>query len=98
MKELKELLPTVYVQGTTLQFNQSLQSYLELEKMVTISQTMVESAMVRKESRGAHFREDYPEWDTSTLPQCTLASRDGTEPVITTRPVKITEITPELSA
>lgn len=98
LKELKELLPTVYVQGTTLQFNQSLQSYLELEKMVTISQTMVESAMVRKESRGAHFREDYPEWDTSTLPQCTLASRDGTEPVITTRPVKITEITPELSA
>lgn len=98
LKELKQLLPDIYVQGTALQFNQSLQSYLELEKMVTISQIMVESAMVRKESRGAHFREDYPEWDTSTLPQCTLAQLDGAELVIRTRPAKITEIMPEQSA
>jgi fumarate reductase (CoM/CoB) subunit A len=98
LTKLKELLPTVYVQGTALQFNQSLQSFLELEKMVTISQTMVESAMVRKESRGAHFREDYPEWDTSVAPKCTLASLEGSEPTIKTRPVKMTEITLDQSA
>ncbi len=95
LKKLKGLLPSIYVQGTALQFNQSLQAYLELEKMVTISQTMVESAIVRKESRGAHFREDYPEWDTSTAPQCTLTSLEGKDPVVTTRPVKMTEIPPE---
>ncbi|MDA3902411.1 MAG: FAD-dependent oxidoreductase [Desulfuromusa sp.] len=98
MQKLKELLPTIYVQGTAVQFNQSLQSYLELEKMVTISQAMIESAIIRKESRGAHFREDYPEWDTATAPQCTLASLEGSEPVIRTRPVKMTEIPPGQSA
>jgi len=98
LQKLQELLPTVYVQGVTLQFNQSLQSYLELEKMVTISQTMVAAAMIRKESRGAHYREDYPKWDTSIAPQCTLARLEGSQPVIKTRPVKMTEIAPEKSA
>lgn len=98
LKELQEKLATIHVQGTALQFNQSLQSYLELEKMVTISQIMVESAIIRKESRGAHYREDYPEWDTATAPQCTLARLEGDQPVIGTRPVKMTEITPEQSA
>jgi len=98
LKQLKELLPKIHVQGTALQFNQSLQSYLELEKMVIISQTMVAAALLRKESRGAHYREDYPEWDSSTAPQCTLASMRDNEPVIKNRPVKMTEITPEHSA
>ncbi|WP_321389896.1 FAD-dependent oxidoreductase [uncultured Desulfuromusa sp.] len=98
LRKLKEILPTVYVQGSSLQFNQSLQSYLELEKMVTISQTMVAAATIRKESRGAHYREDYPEWDRSIAPQCTLACTEGQKPVIKTRPVKMTEMTPEQSA
>lgn len=98
LQKLEEILPAVYVQGSSLQFNQSLQSYLELEKMVTISQTMVAAATIRKESRGAHYREDYPEWDSSIAPQCTLAYTEDRKPVITTRPVKMTEITPEQSA
>ncbi len=98
LEKLKEQLPTIHVRGTALQFNQSLQSYLELEKMVTISQAMVAAAVTRTESRGAHYREDYPEWDTSTAPRCTLARLEGDEPVITTRPVRLTEITPEQSA
>lgn len=98
LRKLKELLPSIHVQGTALQFNQSLQSYLELEKMVTISETMVAAALLRKESRGAHYREDYPEWDSSTAPQCTLARMQDNEPVIRNRPVKMTEITPEHSA
>lgn len=93
LRKLKGLLPSIYVQGTELQFNQSLQSYLELEKMVTISQTMVESARIRKESRGAHFREDYPEWDIANVPQCTLVCQDSGELVIQTRPAKMTEMT-----
>ena len=98
LKELIKLLPTIHIQETALQFNQSLQSYLELEKMVTISQSMVEAACIRKESRGAHFREDYPECDISVPPQSTLAYMEGGNPIIKTRPVKMTEITQELSA
>lgn len=92
---LKEQLPMVHVQGGGIQFNQSLQAYLELEKMVSLSRIMVESAIIRQESRGAHFREDYPQWDTTTVPQCTLAYRDEHQSAVLTRPVKMTEITPD---
>ena len=33
----------------------------ELGNMVLLGRSMVEAALVRQESRGSHFREDYPE-------------------------------------
>lgn len=34
---------------------------IELNSMLTVAQTMARSAALRQESRGAHFREDFPE-------------------------------------
>ncbi|WP_456419407.1 fumarate reductase (CoM/CoB) subunit TfrA [Methanocaldococcus infernus] len=39
----------------------NLQKYFELKNMITVSKLVIESALYRKESRGAHYREDYPE-------------------------------------
>jgi succinate dehydrogenase/fumarate reductase flavoprotein subunit len=94
---LHQLLPSIHVQGNALQFNQSLMSYLELEKMVTIARTMIKSALIRKESRGAHYREDYRQWDLSKPPQCTLTFMQEDKAVIKTRAAKLTEITPQQS-
>ncbi|ENN95922.1 succinate dehydrogenase flavoprotein subunit [Methanocaldococcus villosus KIN24-T80] len=38
-----------------------LQKYFELKNMITVSKLVIDSALYRKESRGAHYREDYPE-------------------------------------
>jgi fumarate reductase (CoM/CoB) subunit A len=43
--------------------NQELVSYLEGEKLLLVGKAIVTSALVREESRGAHYREDYPEKD-----------------------------------
>ena len=42
-------------------FNQHLQDALELENMILVAKLVAKSALIRKESRGSHYREDYPE-------------------------------------
>lgn len=43
------------------QYNTDLQTALEVINMIQIATLVVKSAILRRESRGAHFREDYPE-------------------------------------
>ncbi|ACV25047.1 fumarate reductase (CoM/CoB) subunit TfrA [Methanocaldococcus fervens] len=40
-----------------------LQKYFELKNMVVVAQLVTKSALYREESRGAHYREDFPETD-----------------------------------
>ncbi|MCC7551082.1 MAG: fumarate reductase subunit A [Methanobacterium sp.] len=42
-------------------YNQHLQDALELENMVLIAKLVTKAAIIREESRGAHYRADYPE-------------------------------------
>jgi fumarate reductase (CoM/CoB) subunit A len=42
-------------------YNKSLQEGLEVIKMIEIAILIIKSAILRRESRGAHFREDFPE-------------------------------------
>ncbi|MBW7905848.1 MAG: fumarate reductase/succinate dehydrogenase flavoprotein subunit [Phycisphaerae bacterium] len=43
------------------QYNPAWHTCLDLEHMLTVSEAIARAAAERKESRGAHFREDYPE-------------------------------------
>lgn len=43
------------------QYNKSLIDGLELINMIDVAKLVVKSAIIRRESRGAHFREDFPE-------------------------------------
>lgn len=51
------------VQDITPFYNTELQEALEFENMLLYSSAIVESALARKESRGAHYRSDYPHRD-----------------------------------
>ncbi len=42
-------------------FNRYLQDALELKNMLLLAELVTRSALIRKESRGSHYREDYPE-------------------------------------
>jgi succinate dehydrogenase / fumarate reductase flavoprotein subunit len=44
-------------------FNPGWHTALDLKNLLTVSEAITRSALERKESRGAHFREDYPEKD-----------------------------------
>ena len=58
--EMKKELKDLDVDNRT-QFNTSLITALEVINMVEICTLIVKSAILRRESRGAHFREDFPE-------------------------------------
>ncbi len=55
----------------TKDYNKDLQDALELINMVEVGILIVKSAIIRRESRGAHFREDFPDtkegWAKSIL-------------------------------
>jgi succinate dehydrogenase / fumarate reductase flavoprotein subunit len=61
LKELQEKAQHIPIGTTSLIANQNLWQIWELNNLISISYVITRSALERKESRGAHFREDYPE-------------------------------------
>ena len=58
-------LDNAHVTGNR-EFNPGWHTALDLENLLTVSQAVTIAAIERKESRGAHFREDYPNKDAES--------------------------------
>ncbi|MFQ6078321.1 MAG: FAD-dependent oxidoreductase [Thermodesulfobacteriota bacterium] len=72
-RELRERVRKVGLKQKTLAFNHELIQYLEVEGMLRLSEVIVEGALARKESRGSHFRLDYPDRDDEHWLRHTMA-------------------------
>ncbi|MFD5819668.1 succinate dehydrogenase flavoprotein subunit [Streptomyces sp. NPDC127038] len=94
--ELRERYKNVSVQDKGKRFNTDLLEAIELGNLLDLAEVMAVSALARKESRGGHYREDYPNRDDVNFMRHTMAYRevgdDGTEsirldykPVVQTR-------------
>lgn len=77
IKELQERYQQVGVDDHGQVFNLDLIEALELENLLSFSEVIVEGALARKESRGAHFRSDFPKRDDGDWLRHTLAWRRG---------------------
>jgi succinate dehydrogenase / fumarate reductase flavoprotein subunit len=62
LDELSDRLERVTVEGNR-QFNPGWHLALDLHSMITVAKACARSALMRKESRGGHTREDYPKAD-----------------------------------
>ncbi|MGV8144928.1 MAG: fumarate reductase (CoM/CoB) subunit TfrA [Methanothermobacter sp.] len=60
IEELKNMMADVKIPDIKV-YNKDLQDYLEVENLLEVALLTAEAALIREESRGAHFREDYPE-------------------------------------
>ncbi|MBB6097144.1 succinate dehydrogenase / fumarate reductase flavoprotein subunit [Deinobacterium chartae] len=80
LKELKERYTRVSVQDTGMKYNTELMEAMELGYLLDVSEAMTYSALNRKESRGAHAREDYPDRDDEGWLKHTMAFRDLAAP------------------
>ena len=64
-----------------------LRRYLELENMVLLSEMVCRAALLRTESRGAHYRTDYPEEDNNNWLKNILIRKEGNKMRLAAVPV-----------
>jgi len=79
IKSLQEKYKNIRIEDKSKIFNTELQEAIELGHMLDYSMFIVEGALLRKESRGAHFREDFPTRNDDEFLQHTMAymAKDG---------------------
>ncbi len=95
IREVKERLERVALDDLTLTFNTELVARLELESMLDVAESIIHSALERKESRGAHQRTDFPKRDDERYLAHSLAHRlEGGPPQVEYLPVTITRWPP----
>jgi len=95
IKELRERFKHISIADKSKTFNTEAQEAIELGHMLDYSMFIVEGALARTESRGAHFRDDYPERDDENFLKHTYAYMQGEEIKIEYASVVLGKFKPE---
>ena len=95
VRELQKRFKDVGVNDTGKIFNTELLNAWELGNLLEIAEVVATSALNRKESRGGHSREDYPERDDKNWLKHTLISKKNGKLEINYKPVVITKHQPK---
>ena len=93
LQKLKEQAANVRVDGSRL-FNPGWHLARDLKAMLTVSEAVALSALERRESRGAHSRIDFPNYDEQWGKLNNIIARDGEEMKLSHAP--IADMPPEL--
>ncbi len=86
LEKLKPRLERMRADGTRM-FNPGWHLTRDLRSMVLISEAVTRSALARRESRGAHSRIDYPNYDDTWAKQNNIISKPGGQMTLEQRAV-----------
>jgi fumarate reductase flavoprotein subunit len=87
LEELDAQLARTGIPDGDRAYNMSWQSWMDLRSLIAVSQVIAAAALLREDSRGAHYREDFPqtgELETSSFTVARMGSAGlelGREPV-----------------
>ncbi len=88
----KDKLPKIYIKGEKTYFK--LGEALETINLITLSEILARTALMRTESRGAHHREDHLQRDDENWLKNIIIQLDGNKMKLHTMPSILTELRP----
>lgn len=95
MASLLERSGRLFLHDRGERFNRDLLDALELDSLLGLARVILTSALARRESRGAHFRKDFPERDDTNWLKHTLVQQTPEGGRISYKPVTITRFEPK---
>jgi succinate dehydrogenase flavoprotein subunit len=93
--ELKDRQKRVAVADRGDAFNSDVLNIIELGWMCDVAESIIRGALAREESRGSHFRTDFPKRNDLDWLMHTLVYKEGGELKLRYKDVKITKYKPE---
>tara|TARA_B100001123_G_C15329868_1_gene1030840 strand:- start:2956 stop:4380 length:1425 start_codon:yes stop_codon:yes gene_type:complete len=97
VRSVRDRFPKISLDNKGKIFNTDLLSVLELEFMLDVAEVIGIGAIERKESRGAHAREDYPDRNDEEYLKHTVVNLDENgEPKLNYIPVTMTQWEPQV--
>jgi NADH-dependent fumarate reductase subunit A len=94
LSELLERWENIPLVDKSKVFNTNLIELMELRNMIEMARAVAFCALHRRESRGGHYREDYPERDDENFLKHTLVKQEDGRLTIEYIPVRITKYQP----
>jgi succinate dehydrogenase / fumarate reductase flavoprotein subunit len=95
VRELRQRYQNIGVQDASTRFNTDILEAWELGCLLDLAVVTALSALNRTESRGAHWREDFPKRDDVNWLKHTFVTLQDGKPVITYKPVTLTKFEPK---
>ena len=95
LKEIRSRYAKVKIEDRGRKYNTQLLEVFELGILIDLADVLVEGALARQESRGAHSREDFPKRDDANFLKHTLAYLGPKGIDVAYKPVTITRFEPK---
>src|SRR5205085_3147538 len=89
IRELQERFTKISINDSNLWATQALPHARQLSNMLQLARVITLGAPNRNESRGAHYKPDFPERDDENFLKSTIAEFSGEGPVFSWEPVDI---------
>ena len=94
LKSYQTELEEIGVPNKDRRFNLTWHDRLNMDSLISMSKVIAMASIAREDSRGAHFREDFPETGDLHNTNYTLIHKDGEELKLETPPVEFTHVSP----
>jgi succinate dehydrogenase / fumarate reductase flavoprotein subunit len=94
IREIRDGFKDVFVASKCLRFSQEIVNVFEFDLMLDLAEVIALGALHRRETRGSHYRLDFPQRDDKEWLKHTLVSLEGGKPKVAHGPVNVGKYAP----